>query len=148
MLVIESGPQKPWSQHKWLYIYIFLNYIYIYYNTLGSYFLGIVFFGQPWNQDVVDISDDDGEGPNVRPMGDSAETDAMIQALLDLKKNLCPQYPNVFSYVNGFVAVNILPQYRPSKNISRIIIISDWRTIELGFSSCIDGEILPTPKET
>ena len=107
-----------------------------------------MFIGQPWNQDVVDISDDDGEGPNVRPMGDSAETDAMIQALLDLKKNLCPQYP----HVNGFVAVNVLlPQYRPSKNISRIIyiyIISYSRTIELGFSSCIDGEILPTPKET
>ena len=119
---------------------------YIYYNSLGSYVLGIVFIGQPWNQDVVDISDDDGEGPNVRPMGDSAETDAMIQALLDLKKNLCPQYP----HVNGFVAVNVLlPQYRPSKNISRIIyIISYSRTIELGFSSCIDGEILPTPKET
>ena len=44
---------------------------------------------------MVEIISDD-EGPNVPPMVDAAKTDEMIQALLDLKTSLCPQYPNAF----------------------------------------------------
>ena len=54
-----------------------------------------MFIGQLWDQDVVEIISDD-EGPNVPPMVDAAKTDEMIQALLDLKTSLCPQYPNAF----------------------------------------------------